>query len=351
MSNSLFDGSLDTHADLINKRTSGNGIAGEPHTIPSASPYTVIMAEVPDEDEDVTVTGASTTWTEVSSVPAASGEYQVDYTRGIITFHADDKSKSVYFAYTGLGNCVLADHINDRTYSCIQIQRVIGTDARGPHQRYVSISNRLSQTVGRLEAYADSSVATKIQISAGRFALNPSAIYEMAGYSMDFGAAGTHQLVAIPANQYKRIVVVADQGARYKVYVGNPTVSSNPPLPIIAAYADEIPICGIKVQDNGSGTAGSIKRINESDITDYRPLVAAPPKGGYRIEAGRAYITAAATPKTVTFCSGFTRIVSVTVTPDAADTVKINSKSGSNFVAESASGACHIDWIAAGYDY
>ena len=239
MSTSNFDSSLDSHADLVNKRTSGNPIAGEKHTTPGVSPYTVIMGEVPDDDETVTISGAGISWTEVEYAPTASGEYQVDYVRGIITFYNTDTNKVVYFAYTGLGNCMLADHINDRTYSSIQIQRVIGVDARGPCQRYPSIADRLSKTVGRLEAYADESVPTKIQIAAGRFSLNPAAIYEMGGYSMDFGAAGTHQLAPIPVNNYKRIVVMANQGARYKVYAGPPSASATPLPPTMASYITE----------------------------------------------------------------------------------------------------------------
>ena len=352
MSTSNFDSGLDSHADLVNKRAGGNPISGEKHTTPGISPYTVVMGEVPDDDETVTISGAGISWTEVTYAPTVSGEYQVDYVRGIITFYSTDTNKVVYFAYTGLGNCVLAEHINDRTYSSIQIQRVIGVDARGPCQRYPSISDRLSKTVGRLEAYADESVQTKIQIAAGRFSTNPAAIYEMGGYSMDFGAGGTHQLAPIPASNYKRIVVVADQGARYKVYAGPPSATATPLPPTLWSYGNEVPICSILVQDNGTGTAGSIKTITDGVITDHRPLVAAPPKGQYRVEAGQAYF-GNATSKDVVFASGFIRTVSVVVTPkDFAQVCTVTAKSGSQFTIGTAPAATgNVEWMATGYDY
>jgi hypothetical protein len=45
-------------------------------------------------------------WTEVTSIPIASMQFQVDYSNGMILFHSDDSGKTVYADYEGRGTVV-----------------------------------------------------------------------------------------------------------------------------------------------------------------------------------------------------------------------------------------------------
>lgn len=47
-------------------------------------------------------------WTEVTSIPIASKQFQVDYSNGMILFHSDDSGKIVYADYSGRGSIVKA---------------------------------------------------------------------------------------------------------------------------------------------------------------------------------------------------------------------------------------------------
>ena len=89
-------------------------IAGEIHVIPSNSPYTIRLNEVPVKDSPSTValTIGGIAGIEVAAEPAA-GEFRCDYTTGadgdnnwntgLIQFNAADAGKTVVAAYNGMG--------------------------------------------------------------------------------------------------------------------------------------------------------------------------------------------------------------------------------------------------------
>lgn len=89
-------------------------ITGETHIIPSNSPYTIRLKEVPVKDSPSTVslTIAGVSAVEVAADPAA-GEFRCDYTTGadeddnwntgLIQFNAADAGKTVVVSYNGMG--------------------------------------------------------------------------------------------------------------------------------------------------------------------------------------------------------------------------------------------------------
>lgn len=104
---------LDPFQDVLNTVN----ISGETRTIPSVSPFSIRLAEVPlkETPSSISLTIGGYTATEVSSQPAA-GEFWPDYSTGAdgdenwntgtILFNASDAGKAVVVAYKGTGMLV-----------------------------------------------------------------------------------------------------------------------------------------------------------------------------------------------------------------------------------------------------
>ena len=109
----ISDYRLDPFTGQINIRE----ITGEEHTIPSNSPYTIRLDEVPYKADPSTLkvtyrdTGAQLT--EVAAQPA-TGQYWPDYltttvegwNTGTLLFNAADAGKTVLVSYQGMGTLV-----------------------------------------------------------------------------------------------------------------------------------------------------------------------------------------------------------------------------------------------------
>lgn len=122
-------------------------ITGESHVVPSNSPYTVRLNEIPVKESPSTVslTIAGVAGTEVAAEPAA-GEFRCDYTTGAddddnwntgtIQFNAADAGKTVVVTYNGIGTIIdkrVIDAINSKING-ISLQNVsvtTGTIANG----------------------------------------------------------------------------------------------------------------------------------------------------------------------------------------------------------------------------
>ena len=104
-------------------------ITGEKHVIPSVSPYTVRLNEVPlkETPSSISLTIAGSAGAEVSAAPA-SGEFWPDYSTkadnddswntGTILFNAADAGKEVVVSYKGTGRLVtIAAILPPKTFS------------------------------------------------------------------------------------------------------------------------------------------------------------------------------------------------------------------------------------------
>lgn len=104
---------LDPFQDVLNPVN----ISGETHTIPSVSPFSIRLKEVPlkETPSSISLTIGGLVASEVSSQPAA-GEFWTDYSTGAdgdenwntgtILFNASDAGKTVVVAYKGTGMLV-----------------------------------------------------------------------------------------------------------------------------------------------------------------------------------------------------------------------------------------------------
>lgn len=113
-------------------------IFDEPHVIPSNSPYTIRLTEVPQKTDPTTVQvrfQGGTTLTEVSEEPA-QGQYWPDYlttehgiegwNTGTIKFSAADAGKTVLVTYNGMGTLTderLIDQVEVALTSSVQPER------------------------------------------------------------------------------------------------------------------------------------------------------------------------------------------------------------------------------------
>ena len=118
-------------------------ITGETHVIPTNSPFTIRLAEVPlkESPSTVSLTIGGVAGVEVAADPAA-GEFRCDYTTGadndenwntgLIQFNAADAGKTVVAAYNGTGTLVdkrTIDAINAKINGTVSITG--GTVANG----------------------------------------------------------------------------------------------------------------------------------------------------------------------------------------------------------------------------
>lgn len=104
-------------------------VVGEPHTIPTAAPYEIYLKHIPRQESPstVSVSGADTTWVEVTDPPAASGQFRVDYAGGMgrIEFHGSDAGKSITVNYNACGTVVWAETYPDGREGVNKIQETI----------------------------------------------------------------------------------------------------------------------------------------------------------------------------------------------------------------------------------
>lgn len=116
-----IDYRLDPFQDVLNAVT----ITGETHVIPSVSPFTIRLDEVPlkETPSSISLTIGGVAAEEVSSAPAA-GQFWPDYSTGAdgdddwntgtILFNASDAGKTVVVTYKGTGCVVWGDML--KTY-------------------------------------------------------------------------------------------------------------------------------------------------------------------------------------------------------------------------------------------
>ena len=126
----------DYRYDPFNNIAEPVAITGETHIIPSNSPYTIRLAEVPVKESPSTVslTIGGVAGVEVAAEPAA-GEFRCDYTTGadqddnwntgLIQFNAADAGKTVVVAYNGMGTLA---SINADRYPSWWLDRGDGSD-------------------------------------------------------------------------------------------------------------------------------------------------------------------------------------------------------------------------------
>lgn len=322
-----FDFSVDSFSTEIDKRTSGNSITGEPHTIPGSGPFEYYLTEAPDSSIGVSATG-SVTYIERTYLPVSSGDFYVDYTLGKITHHSDNKSDGVTVSYTGLGTVAHAKDMNDRSDSIVQTQTLIGKEIT-LGRMWPNLTTRLLHTSGQLQSYANPTLDVKrgFFVTAGRFALDNTYQYHFNGGEINLGPTYQFQVSAMSANQYKRIIFAINKEGRLHKHEGPAAATvATAFYPRRWSYTQDFPICSVLVQDDGTAAAGTIKPITQYSIEDHRPYFLVNDHKSLeamyaadRTEYGVTVLRAATKNTVATFHSPFvTAVKAIVLTPEVA---------------------------------
>lgn len=230
----------------VNRRDTLQYINTEYKVIPSSSPYRIRLDELPDKDSGVTISG----YTESQALPTTSGQFYVDWIMGYVWFHSADAGKVVQPIYFGKGSLVDAEDMN-KVYDHLGIAR--------------NITNALRPS-------AQDTVNKSIRIESGFFLLGTTRVNYLGNSNIRMGTGGEFQVSALTANYYNKILFTIDGSGLLKKYEGAQAQTKEgivaPSLP-----AGEMPVCMVTVQDDGTGGAGTIKDIQDADITDYRPYL------------------------------------------------------------------------------
>jgi co-chaperonin GroES (HSP10) len=231
----------------VNRRSSLKYITDEWHNIPTSA--VVRLNEVPDRASGVTISG----YTEVPHLPTVSGQFYVDYVLGYVTFHTSDANKPVNPIYFGKGSAVDAEDIN----------------------KVYELLTQLNSTGNALRAYAQSTPNTSISIKKGNFYMGPRLVKFLGNDVVRMGTGGEYVVSAMNTNYYNKILFAIDTTRRLNKYEGTPAGDKasvvEPAIP-----REEMPVCLVTVQDDGSAQAGSILPINEGDIEDRRLFLSRP---------------------------------------------------------------------------
>ena len=104
-----YPNSIKQFVTKIDKNISGTSVGPEYFNVPS-TPYQIYLDHVP-KDAATTVIGASggAAWTGVLVAPSASGQYLVDYTTGLVTFHSSMATLAAGATYKNLGDDIMAE--------------------------------------------------------------------------------------------------------------------------------------------------------------------------------------------------------------------------------------------------
>ena len=216
------------------------------YTIPTTSPYMVSLEEVPNKTDGVTIAGM----TEVSSMPTATNTFFVNYLLGDIYFHASNAGQQVTPSYWGRGSLVRAEDINNI-------------------YKYVEFSDLITAI---LRATAQNTPNRSIKIEAGIFYYAGERKSYAGNSNVDMGPGGAYQLTALTANYFNKVLFTLDASGALKKYEGT-QAGTKAGVVAPTLLAGEIPVCMVTVQDDGTGGAGTINNIQQTDIEDLRTYI------------------------------------------------------------------------------
>lgn len=233
----------------VNKRASFQLLNTKAYTIPSTSPYMISLEEVPDQPSIVTIAGM----TEVPGMPTATNTFFVDYLLGDIYFHSSNAGQQVTPAYWGKGSLIRAEDQN-KVYDYLE---------------------RADFVTSMMRASAQNTPNRSIKIEAGIFYYASERKSYAGNANIDMGPGGAFQLSALIPNYFNKILFTLNSAITLKKYEGT---QAGAKVDIVAPTlpAGEIPICMVTVQDNGTGTAGTINNIQPTDIEDLRTFFYVP---------------------------------------------------------------------------
>lgn len=267
---SSFPASLDAFYLLTNKRSTPQPIAGEVFTVPTGSPYDHVLLEVPSSGTlslGGTPVGGGGTYTLQSTVPTASGQVQVDYKTGRLTFHSSDFGGTVSASYDGLGSSISAERFHKAYNALVAIETALGAGV--VPSGYASLKEYLDAEIGSVLAEANSPADEGFVINAGHLFIDRNTRVNVSLTAIDL-TTGTYQFPSTTLNYYRKALFTVDSSGTVKVYwsaaasTANGCVAPSRPL-------DEFPVCLLTAQNDGSATtAGLVLPVDAADLIDLR---------------------------------------------------------------------------------
>lgn len=117
-------------------------------------------------------------------------------------------------------------------------------------------------------------LGTQVTIREGLVYVDGTDVIRFPQTTIDLGTGGSHELPAISANNYQKVLISLDRNSQVNITTGTSVATepdentANPDYP-----DDELPIAEILVRDDGRSLAGSIRAISAANVLDARPFL------------------------------------------------------------------------------
>lgn len=267
---SLFPTQIDTFWTLVNKRATPAAVSGETFDVPGSSAYDYVLIEVPQSGSlslAGTPAGGAGSFTLQDTVPTASGEVQVNYLTGRLTFHSTDAGTSVSADYTGLGSAFSVERLLKAYNAIIAVESALGAGV--VPTGYSDLKDYLDAELGGLLAEATDPVSKGITIRGGACFISRQTRVTLATTAIDL-TTGTYQFPSSTLNFYRKALFTINEAGTVNVYwsaenaVSGSVVSPSRPV-------NEFPIALVLCRNDGTATtAGKVNTIAAGDVTDMR---------------------------------------------------------------------------------
>lgn len=267
---STFPTSLDSFPDLVGRRVTPQPIASEPFTVPSASPYDYVLVEVPQESTlsvAGTPPGGAGSYTLQTSPPTASGEVQINWKTGRLTFHSSDAGGNASAAYTGLGSALTVERILKVYNAALAIEQTMGSQYLPTG--FATLKAYLDSEVNILRASATDPVSQGFTISGGICFVTRHTPIVTTTQNIDL-TTGTYQFPSTTATYWRRGLFTIDTSGTVNVYWSDEAATQGALVTPVRPL-DEFAVCAVDCEDAGTGgTPGDCNDIDPADITDLR---------------------------------------------------------------------------------
>jgi hypothetical protein len=230
----------------IDKRQTYRLKRPELQVVSSSYPYTIRLKERPYKEPGVAVTGL----TEVLILPINPSKFYVDYEDSTLHFHSSKAGKLMRIRYYGMGSVVAANDIN-------------------------KFANFLCSVKGFLTSFlveASDPINTNVNIVGGYINTGTSLINTI-DKTLKFGTGQEYEVTVTRIFFWRKILVSVNISTG-EIIVSEGAEALTQPTAITPGVPLNCRPCAIvSVQDNGEGSAGTIRSITSSRILDVRNTI------------------------------------------------------------------------------
>lgn len=132
-----------------------------------------------------------------------------------------------------------------------------------------------AQVAASLYAEAQATPDQTIAIYAGTVYFGPTRVDYAGNDDVDLGTSGTYEVAALTADYYNKVLITLNAAGTLTAHEGTEAAAAGSVVEPLCP-TDEYPICIVTVQDDGTGTAGTINAIEQSEITQVQRVASIP---------------------------------------------------------------------------